>query len=390
MPALACGPQREDPSLAHPSRAPPPVPDAMLGLLCALLGACAVATLTPPAPAPSIPAPVVMPEAAAEVVGETPPGEIPPGEMARAQAGADAGRAEPPQVALAAPLGLPLRLAPPAAPSPAPAAPGDLAVRPAQDLSPPEGQANRPAWQAYAVAAPPADGRPTISLLIDDMGVNVAQSARAMALPGPLTLSWLPYATRLSQQVAAGAARGHETMLHMPMEPLGRLDPGPGALRTWQSPERNLGYLRAALAAVPGAVGLNQHEGSVASLSTPLMDLVMGELRERGMAFVDSRTIPHSVALRRAQAAGLPSMAHDLFLDNDPNPAAIRARLAELEGIARRSGHAMAIAHPRQTTMDVLEQYLPTLAARGFTLWPVSAAIAAQAQMQLSAAPRRD
>jgi uncharacterized protein len=219
--------------------------------------------------------------------------------------------------------------------------------------------------------------------------VNLAQSARALALPGPLTLSWLPYGMQLQQQIAAGVARGDETMVHLPMEALGRLNPGPGTLRTWQSPETNLAYLRAAIAAVPGAVALNQHEGSVASLSVPLMDLVMGELRERGMAFVDSRVIPHGVALRRAQAAGLPSLGHDLFIDNDPNPAAIRARLAEMEEIARRTGHAVAIAHPRQTTMDVLERYLPTVAARGFVLWPVSAVISEQNRVMISAARTR-
>ena len=35
-------------------------------------------------------------------------------------------------------------------------------------------------------------------------------------------------------------------------------------------PETNLASLRAALDVVPGSVGLNQHEGSVASLSVPL------------------------------------------------------------------------------------------------------------------------
>lgn len=248
------------------------------------------------------------------------------------------------------------------------------------DLPAPTGA---PAWQRYAVPAPPSRGRPTISVVIDDMGVAAAQSARAIALPGPLTLSWLPYAPHLAEQVSAGAAHGHEAMLHMPMEALGRADPGPDALRTWLPPATNLANLRAALDLVPTAVALNQHEGSVASLSVPLMDLVMGELRARRMAFLDSGVIPHAVALARAEAAGVPAVARDLFIDNDPDPAAIRARLAEVEEIARRHGHAILIGHPRQTTMDVLEQYLPTLGERGFVLWPISATIAAS----LTAAP---
>jgi polysaccharide deacetylase 2 family uncharacterized protein YibQ len=209
-----------------------------------------------------------------------------------------------------------------------------------------------------------------------------------VALPGAVTLAWLPYAPRLTEQVAAAAARGHEAMLDMPMEALGRPDPGgPDALRTWLPPATNLASLRAALDLLPGAVALKQHEGSVASLSVPLMDLVMDELKARRMAFLDGETMPHSAALARAGAAGLPAAGRDLSIDNDPNPSAIRARLADVEEIARRSGHAILIGHARATTMDVLEQYLPTLPAHGVMLWPISASIAARGGIDAGGAP---
>jgi uncharacterized protein len=344
----------------------------MIGLLCRLLAHCLVFSgPLPPTPIPPPPA-----ERAAETaVGEPSPLEGTlvdgtPVDRTPIDGTQDDGRA----VVATQPIP-PAAATAPAATSPAPTYPAPPAT-PA--LS---------AWRRYAVAAPPADGKPTLTFIIDDVGMNAAQSARAVALPPPLTLSWLPYAPHLGEQVAAGTAHGHETMLHMPMEAVGRMFPGPNALRTWLPPDTNLSYLRAALDSVPNAVALNQHEGSVASLSVPLMDEVMAELKGRGMAFVDSLTIPHSVALRRAQAAGLPAVPRDLFIDNDPNPAVIRARITEVEAIARRYGHAIAIGHPRLTTMDVLEQYLPTVPARGFVLWPSSAAIAAQNRLETSATP---
>jgi hypothetical protein len=214
--------------------------------------------------------------------------------------------------------------------------------------------------------------------MIDDMGLNRVQSDRAVRLPAPLTLSWMPYAVNVTEQAAVGAAHGHETMLHMNMEALGRTDPGPDSLRTWLPAETNRTYLRQALDRLPLAVGLNQHEGSVASLSVPLMDIVMGELKARGLLFVDSLTIPHSVALGRAEANGVAGVARDVFIDNSPDPAAIRGQLAVMEAIARHAGHVIAIGHPRQTTMDVLGAYLPTVTTRGFVLWPVSATVAAE------------
>ncbi len=303
----------------------------MMAWLCWLVGACA-ATTPLPAPPPSAPVVQPVPSLGDTVFGIAP---LPPA---------------------------PIVVAPPPPPVAAP---------------PPSVPAGPAAWRRNAVPAPPAQGRPTITIVIDEMGVATGPSARTIALPGPLTLSWLPYAPRLAEQIAAAAALGHEAMLDMPMEALGRADPGPDALRTWLPPATNLAMLRAALVLVPTAVALNQREGSVASLSVPVMDLVMVELRARGMAFLDSAAIPHAVAFARAEAAGLESVGPDLFIDNDPDPAAIRARLAESEEIARKRGHAILIGRPRQTTLDVLEQYLPTLAERGFVLWPISARVAA-------------
>lgn len=263
----------------------------------------------------------------------------------------------------------------PQAPAASPPASGPAASVPASPVFP-MGPAPQN-WRRHAVAAAPANGRPTIAIMIDDMGLNRVQSERAVNLPAPLTLSWMPYAPDVTAQAAAAAAHGHEIMLHMNMEPLGHTDPGPDALRTWLPAETNRQYLRTALDRLPLAVGLNQHEGSVASLSAPLMDVVMGELRARGLLFIDSLTIPHSVALDRARAWGVAARGRDIFLDNSPDPVAIRAQLAAVESLARREGHAIAIGHPRPTTMDALGAWLPSVGQRGFVLWPVSATVAA-------------
>jgi len=315
----------------------------MMRMLCWLFAACAATTAPPPA-SPVAPAP---PPAVAESpsAAEAPPDSAAPRQLAEAT---------PPPVV---------------------------------SKPPPSPPAGPPAWQRYAVVAPPTLGRPTLAVVIDDMGLVPPQSARAVALPGAVTLSWMPYAPHLADQVAAATARGHEAMLHMPMEALGRVDPGPDTLRTWLPPPTNLANLRAALNLLPTAVALSQHDGSVAALSVPLMDLVMGELAARRMAFLDSPAIPHSVAMGRAEAAGVPAVARDLVIDTDPNPAAIRARLDEAEAIARRAGHAILIGHARPTTMDVLEPYLPALAARGFVLWPISASIAAEAHLDVGPGP---
>ncbi len=240
------------------------------------------------------------------------------------------------------------------------------------------GQPALPTWRRHAVPVDMADKRPKIALVIDDMGVMRARTLQALMLPGPLTLAWFPFAPDLPEQMAAAAARGHEALLHMPMQAHtdSILQTGPDPLRVDLPAEENLARLRGAIAAVPGVVGLNNHMGSVATRDPALMDLMALQVRAHGMLFLDSVVVPHSVAITRAEAAGVPSAARDVFLDNSPDRGVIRAQLADLETFALRHGYAIGIGHPRPHTLAALEEWLPTLAAKGFVLWPIAATVA--------------
>jgi polysaccharide deacetylase 2 family uncharacterized protein YibQ len=265
-------------------------------------------------------------------------------------------------------------VAPPDEPPPlSPAAP-PAAASPPMPLLVPE----LPTWRRHAVPVAADDPRPKIALVIDDMGVMRAHTAQAMALPGPLTLAWFPFAPDLPEQLQAAAARGHEALLHMPMQSYSNsiAQTGPDPLRVDLPAEVNLARLRAAIAAVPGAVGLNNHMGAIATRDPALMDLVALQAREHGMLFLDSVVVPHSLGLPRAEAAGVPSAARDVFIDNSPNLAAIHVQLADIEAFALRHGYAIAIGHPRPHTLAALEQWLPTLPRKGFVLWPIAATVA--------------
>jgi polysaccharide deacetylase 2 family uncharacterized protein YibQ len=235
-----------------------------------------------------------------------------------------------------------------------------------------------PRWQQFAVRVPPADGRPAISIVIDDMGVMHPGTPRAIGLPGPLTLCWFPFARELPRQVGAGQQHGHEALLHMPMQAFGNSIAwtGPDPLRIDLPAEENLRRLTAAMDAVPATVGLNNHMGSVATRDVALMSLVAQETKRRGMLFLDSLTIDHSVAYREAAQAGVPAAERDVFLDDIADRAAIAKQLELTERIARRYGHVIAIGHPRMLTLDALEEWLPGLQDRGFALWPLSATVA--------------
>src|SRR5438045_7471667 len=112
--------------------------------------------------------------------------------------------------------------------------------------------------------------------------------------------------------------------------------------------------------------------GSKFTGHAPGMAVVIGELRARGLLWLDSRTANSSVGGAIARAYEVPHVDRDVFLDHNPALAAVQRQLAELESVAKRRGWAVAIGHPKDGTLDALAAWLPRLAERGFVLVPLS------------------
>jgi polysaccharide deacetylase 2 family uncharacterized protein YibQ len=226
------------------------------------------------------------------------------------------------------------------------------------------------------VAAPVTMGRPRVAIVIDDLGIDKKRTERAIALKGPLTLSFMSYATDLARLTDAARRAGHELMVHVPMEPINRAeDMGPNGLAVAQGHDEVLRRLRWDLGRFDGYVGINNHMGSLFTSDISSMTPVMEELKSRGLLFLDSRTASSSVGAELARKLGVPTAARDVFLDDQITSAAIAERLAAVETIAKRHGTAIAIGHPHDATLEQLTEWLAKLSAKGLVLVPVSAIV---------------
>lgn len=232
------------------------------------------------------------------------------------------------------------------------------------------------AWVRNAIPFRDDPGRPLIVIVIDDMGLDRPRSRRVLDLPAPLTLSFLPYARDLPGQAQAGRGRGHELMLHLPMEPMSSgLDPGPNALLTTLSEDAIRRRTVAALDSFSGYVAVNNHMGSRFTTWRPGVETVLRQIRMRGLAWLDSRTHAESVGGIVASEFGMPHVDRHVFLDDVDTAEAVRHQLAETERVARRQGVAIAIGHPHDATVKALADWLPTLHDKGFLQAPISAAL---------------
>ncbi len=227
------------------------------------------------------------------------------------------------------------------------------------------------------ILPPPVSGDGAkIVVIIDDMGMDRKRTRAVMDLPGPLTLAFLPYAPGLRDITRDARDLGHELLIHMPMEAMDKgLNEGPLVLRA----DMMTGSFNMALdqmfGAFDGYVGVNNHMGSKLTQDTDAMNKVMEALAARNLIFVDSKTTPNSIAGESAAAHGLRHAARDVFLDNEDTPEFVWNSLRDLEKIARKRGYAIAIGHPRDSTIAVLKEWLPGLKERGFVLVPVSAVV---------------
>ena len=267
-------------------------------------------------------------------------------------------------IALAIALYLKTRPTPPAPPSPAPAP-----ARTAHPTAPPRPRTPAPR-PTKAAARVPAPGTGLAAIVIDDLGNELAHAERIAAWKAPVAGAVLPGVAHSAASARALARGGKEVLLHLPMEPAGypKVRPGPGVILRSQTDAEIVRTLEGDLDTVPGAVGVNNHMGSLATADPRVMRVVAGVLSNRGLYFLDSRTTDATVAQRTAEEASVPVVSRRVFLDDIETDEAVSKQFAELVRRAREEGSAVAIGHPYDVTLAVLEREIPKLESKGVQL----------------------
>jgi len=251
-------------------------------------------------------------------------------------------------------------------------------------------------WAICQAATLAADGSqqeipdsrlPGIAIIIDDLGYRQGPGRRVVDLPGAIACAFLPDGPHTAELARQAHARHKEVMLHLPMQPVGQFSARreTGVLTLDMTQQQFVSTLRANIEAVPHASGLNNHMGSLLTQHPGTMAWLMQALGEDGdLFFVDSRTTSATVARQMAGEYGIRSMSRNVFLDNEPEPEAVRAQFRQLLEIARREGTALAIGHPHPTTLAVLEEQLAQLPDQGIQLLSVSRLIELQNERRLA------
>jgi uncharacterized protein len=243
-------------------------------------------------------------------------------------------------------------------------------IEPPSTASPPIAASSAPSPSALASASAvpvPAASGARLAIIVDDCGQLPEIERGFVALPIPITLSVLPHVRYGATIARDAAAAGKGVMLHLPMETRSGRYPGPGEITTAMSDAAIADELRGDLAEIPFVRGVNNHEGSRATADPRVMNDIANVLSGTGAYFVDSRTTAASVAETVMREHAVPAAHRNVFLDNVDDETAVAAALREAAQVARSTGSAIAIGHPRAATLAAVRALVPTMQSDGIT-----------------------
>ncbi|WP_299144508.1 divergent polysaccharide deacetylase family protein [uncultured Dialister sp.] len=211
-----------------------------------------------------------------------------------------------------------------------------------------------------------------LAVVIDDAGRDLESQHVYESLGIPLTLAVMPNQVHTRDAALSWHAHGMPVILHQPMESVSGIGMEPKVILTSMSDEAVRSLLKDSLSQVPEAVGINNHQGSKATIDRRTMDVVMNELHHRHLFFFDSRTNSTTAADAAAAAYGVPYVRNDLFVDNEADVAAISAMIREAAKRAQKYGTYVIIGHCRPKTAEAFRQMVPQLEKEGIQFVYVS------------------
>ncbi|OBX04481.1 hypothetical protein QV06_06150 [Gallibacterium genomosp. 3] len=202
-----------------------------------------------------------------------------------------------------------------------------------------------------------------LAIVIDDIGYRVHEDSEIFSLPLPVNVAIIPSAPHAKARAEQAQRQGRDTLIHMPMQPKGNLKLEPNGLILGLSSTEVAHRIELAQRIVPNAIGMNNHMGSAATSNMPLMTALMQQLAQRGLSFLDSKTIGSSVADKVGKAYGVNVLERNIFLDDDNAYTSVLTQFQKAIQYARKHGTAIAIGHPRKNTVAILKQQLYNLPA---------------------------
>lgn len=195
-----------------------------------------------------------------------------------------------------------------------------------------------------------------IAVVIDDFGYKIDKSVQSfLSLPFPVTFAVIP-GTKFAKQVANKAYRAKsDVLIHLPMEPLKSPVEDDGFTVFTNMSEKQLEeVISKSIAAVPHAIGVNNHMGSKATMDKKTMARLMRIIKRHNLYFLDSVTNRQSIAYSFAIQTGVLALKMTTYIDNIYSSISVEQKLESVVKNLKNTKTAIVIGHDNQKTAKIL------------------------------------
>lgn len=222
-----------------------------------------------------------------------------------------------------------------------------------------------------------AKDKTLLAIVVDDFGIrNNKLLDDFCSLNSNVTFAILPDQKYSKHVMNKAAETGHETMIHIPMEPISypRDNPGANAIYVHLSKNEIKRRMENYIKQFPLCVGANNHMGSFATTDESVMRSVLQVLKDHNLYFVDSRTSQSSIAYDVAKKMMIPTCENQFFLDTPRiTEKTLANKIRQLKYLAKDRERILVITHcATQDRYDFLKEFIKKIEKLDFELVPVS------------------
>ncbi len=214
-------------------------------------------------------------------------------------------------------------------------------------------------------------GKPKISIVVTDLGLNIRSTELALTLPTQCALGFLPYTQNLKPLLNKAQDNGHEIYLYLPLQIINPLDnPGKYALMNNLAPGENEVRLNAILNSQAHYKGVYSSYKEVFTDDAYVSEMIFDEVDNKNLIFILGK------GLERGERGHISShnnvIPTNIIIDKETDKDSIENQLEELIKVAKNDGIALGYAQAFTLTIEMIRDWIPTLNKKGVQLVPVS------------------
>ena len=196
-----------------------------------------------------------------------------------------------------------------------------------------------------------------IAIVIDDLGIEYPQTKNFLESNIKLTYAIIPDAPIADEVYDYCIDNNIPIIIHIPMEPRLKKVEDNGIFVKMRDDEINnrLDYF---FGKYEDVIGANNHMGSRATQDKRVMNLVLSNIKNKNLIWLDSVTSSNIMTKRIAKNLKVKYLERDVFLDNEKDTQYIKKQMEYLISIARKRGFAIGIGHVvSENLLLVLREY---------------------------------